>query len=237
MIEKICNEYNITNYSINPDGTIDVNGDVEIINGLITKLPIRFNRVNGYFNCGYNNLTTLDGCPKWVGGWFSCKDNELTNLEFSPEYVGSYFICTENRLTSLSGSTKKINSSFDCGYNRLTSLEYSPRWVDGWFSCFNNELNSLEFSPEYVGGDFDCSDNSNLTNINGYTEKMNGVFYCYETPLQSIFNEVDRNFLHAFNFYKIIKDDTVNLKRLKYVMDLYEQRIDLDKIQKYYRLV
>ena len=174
MISLICKKYGIENYTINPDGSTDVDGNVDLSFKDLTELPLTFNRITGNFNCGYN---------------------------------------------------------------RLTSLEYSPRWVDGWFSCFNNELNSLEFSPEYVGGDFDCSDNSNLTNINGYTEKMNGVFYCYETPLQSIFNEVDRNFLHAFNFYKIIKDDTVNLKRLKYVMDLYEQRIDLDKIQKYYRLV
>ena len=66
---------------------------------------------------------------------------------------------------------------------------------------------------------------------------MYGRFYCNYTPLSSIFNNVDRHFLHAFNFYKIIKEDTVNLKRLKYVMDLYDQPIDLDKIQKYYRLV
>ena len=39
------------------------------------------------------------------------------------------------------------------------------------------------------------------------------------------------------NIYKIIKGDTVNLKRLKYVMDLYDKPIDLEEIQKYYKLV
>ncbi len=63
---------------------------------------------------------------------------------------------------------------------------------------------------------------------------MGGVLYCTDTPIGSIFNRVDQHFLHAFNFYKVIKDKTVNLKRLRYVMDLYDQPIDLDQIKEYY---
>ena len=99
MISLICKKYNIKNYTVNDDGSIDVNGDVNLWNRGLTELPLRFNKVNGWFDCSNNNLTTLKGCPKWIGGWFSCHDNQLTSLEFSPDYVGYNFDIRYNNLT------------------------------------------------------------------------------------------------------------------------------------------
>jgi hypothetical protein len=98
-IHDICKRYNIKNYTVNPDGSIDVNGDVDLYNCNITELPLRFNKVSGDFWCGDNNLTSLKDCPRWIGGGFSCSDNKLTSLEFSPDYVGGYFNCDNNKLT------------------------------------------------------------------------------------------------------------------------------------------
>jgi hypothetical protein len=116
-------------------------------------------------------------------------------------------------------------------------LEFSPEYVGGDFSCRENYLTDLVGSPKEVGGYFGCVDNYDLTNPKGVSEKIGDVFYCTNSKLEYIFNGVDQFFLHAFNFYKVIKDDTVNLKRLKYVMDLYDKPIDLEKIEKYYRIV
>ena len=99
MISLICEKYGIENYTINPDGSIDVNGDVDLYNKGLTELPLIFNKVTGYFWCGDNNLTSLKDCPRWIGGVFSCSDNKLTSLEFSPDYVGGYFNCDNNNLT------------------------------------------------------------------------------------------------------------------------------------------
>ena len=99
MISLICEKYNIENYTINDDGSIDVNGDVDLYNCNLTELPLRFNKVTGYFHCGGNKLTSLKGCPKWVGGFFYCTNNNLTSLEFSPDYVGGFFNCSGNHLT------------------------------------------------------------------------------------------------------------------------------------------
>ena len=194
-IDEICEKYKIENYTINLDGSIDVDGRVWLSNKGLTELPLTFNKVTGLFGCIDNQLTTLKGSPRWVGGDFTCSNNELNSLEFSPDYVGGDFYCRDNDLTDLVGS---------------------PKEVGGRFHCFNNER---------------------LNNPKGCSEKIGRVFYCSYTPLSSIFDGVDQHFLYTFNFYKVIKDDTVNLKRLKYVMDLYDERIDLDKIQKYYKLV
>ena len=194
-IDEICEKYNIKNYTINDDGSIDVNGEVVLYEMDLYELPLTFNKVTGYFDCQNNKLTSLKGSPRWVGGYFYCDFNDLTSLEFSPEYVGGSFGCVDNDLTDLVGS------------------------------------------PKEVGGYFYCASNQNLVNLKGYSEKIGKELVCHYTPLGSIFDDVDRFFLHAFNFYKIIKEDTVNLKRLKYVMDLYDQPIDLDKIKEYYRIV
>ena len=99
MISLICEKYGITNYTINDDGSIDVDGNVYLYGKRLTELPLIFNKVTGYFDCGFNLLTTLKGSPKWVGGWFNCDDNQLSSLEFSPEYVGGWFSCQYNNLT------------------------------------------------------------------------------------------------------------------------------------------
>ncbi len=98
-INELCKQYNIKNYTINPDGSIDVNGNVDLRGCDLTELPLVFNKVSGYFNCGTNELTTLKGCPRYVGDYFGCNKNQLTSLEFSPDYVGGSFFCINNKLT------------------------------------------------------------------------------------------------------------------------------------------
>ena len=96
---EICKRYDIENYTINDDGSIDVDGEVELYGHQLTELPLTFNKVTGDFHCHFNKLTTLKGSPRWIGGRFSCRLNKLTSLEFSPDYVGGDFRCSYNDLT------------------------------------------------------------------------------------------------------------------------------------------
>jgi hypothetical protein len=132
MISLICEKYKITNYTINSDGSIDVNGDVDLYYMELTELPLNFNRVTGYFHCSRNNLTSLKGCPRWVGGNFICSYNNLTSLEFSPDYVGDYFNCVQNYLTSLKFSPDYVGSNFNCNWNRLID-NYCDTEIGGSF--------------------------------------------------------------------------------------------------------
>jgi len=127
--------YNIKDYTFNDDLSIDVNGNVDLSYRGLTKIPIVFRNVSGYFLCYSNNLTSLEGCPETVGGSFHCSYNKLTSLE---------------------GSPKKVGGDFNCVFNNLTSLEGCPETVGGDFLCRNNKLKSLEGCPETIGGDFDC---------------------------------------------------------------------------------
>ena len=126
MISLICKKYKITNYTINDDGSIDVNGDVDLFGIDLTELPLRFNKVTGYFDCGRNRLTSLKGSPRWVGGDFNCHNNKLTSLEFSPDYVGGDFYCKYNKLTD-NYSESEIGGYFYTSLKQdgLTEVNYN----------------------------------------------------------------------------------------------------------------
>jgi hypothetical protein len=70
MIKDICKKFGIENYTINDDGTVDVDGNVNLGNKGLTKLPLRFRNVSGYFYCHVNQLISLEGAPQKVGGNF-----------------------------------------------------------------------------------------------------------------------------------------------------------------------
>jgi hypothetical protein len=134
-IHDICKKYGIENYTINRDGSIDVDGDVDLYDKGLTKLPLTFNRVSGDFYCYDNQLTSLRGAPLSVGGYFYCNDNQLTSLRGAPKEVGTEkpgdFNCSYNQLTNLEGApmgirgsnTRSVGGYFYCKYNKLTSLK------------------------------------------------------------------------------------------------------------------
>jgi hypothetical protein len=140
-IDTICQKFGIENYTINSDGSIDVGGDVDLMNylGGLTKLPLKFRNVTGDFNCSHNQLTTLEGSPKSVN-YFNCSHNQLTTLQGSPKSV-NYFYCSHNKLTTLEGSPNIIRF-INCSHNKLTTLEGSPQSVTSFY-CGNNPVESI----------------------------------------------------------------------------------------------
>ena len=101
QVVQLCKEYNIRNYSINPDLSIDVEGSVNLDGLDLRSLPLRFSRVNGSFYCQNNYLTTLEGCPREVGEDFDCSYNQLTTLDGGPIEVGVHFDCYDNPVSEI----------------------------------------------------------------------------------------------------------------------------------------
>lgn len=129
-IEELCDKYDITGYTINNDGSIDVKGNVEFPNWSIKdlgRLPLKFNKVTGWFECNRNGLTTLEGAPQYVGKSFSIYDNDVTTFKGGPKYVGG---------------------RFDCAMNPLTTLAYFPEVVKGWVICFNTGTSKPNMLPK-----------------------------------------------------------------------------------------
>ena len=90
-IHELCKKYGITNYTIN-NGLVDVDGNVDLSDENLTKLPIKFGNISGDFRCGNNQLTSLKGAPESVGGDFYCNGNNIYKLDFVPNYKGALYI-------------------------------------------------------------------------------------------------------------------------------------------------
>jgi len=121
-IHEICKQYGIRNYTINKDGSIDVNGYVNLCNEKLQKLPLKFNKVNRPFDCSFNKLTSLEGSPVEVNSSFSCSDNKLTSFEYAPKIIKGFF---------------------DCKNNNIKTFEYFPRHIGGIFNCNDNPISQV----------------------------------------------------------------------------------------------
>jgi hypothetical protein len=175
--EDILNKVVEGTYTIQSDGTVDVNGDVNMYNMKLTEIPVKFGKVTGYFDCSRNQLTSLYGAPQSVGRDFFCVDNKLTSLKGAPRSVGGDFYCSRNQLTSLKGAPQSVRGDFYCEYNQLTSLEGAPKSIGGGLYCNANKLTNLEGSPQSVGGSFFCYNNK-LTSLVGAPKSVGGYFTC-----------------------------------------------------------
>lgn len=203
-IDSICKKWGIKNYTINEDGSIDVDGNVILSYKKLTKLPLKFRNVSGDFNCSDNQLTSLEGGPQSVSGNFYCSYNQLTSLEGCPQSVGGDFSCSRNQLTSLEGCPKSVGGIFNCDHNQLTSLEGSPKSVGGYFDCFNNQLKDVYGIKEgfRLGGRFNIGNNP-----------VEEIFKLFP---EDRYNEV----IEFLNEYNVIRDGkVVILQALEMVYD------------------
>ena len=120
-IHDICKKYGITNYTINEDGSIDVNNSsslpVNFESKGLSELPLNFRNVDGSFTCSFNNLTSLKGCPERVGNNFICTYNNIKSFEGFPKHIGGYFYVYGNpieEILDLFEDKSKIEFFNDC---------------------------------------------------------------------------------------------------------------------------
>ena len=144
---KQLEEFGIENYTINSDGTIDVDGDVNLHRRDLCKLPFKFGKISGYFTCSDNNLTKLEGCPKEVGNYFDCNNNQLKDLIGGPQEVGSNYGCYSNQLETLEGCAGDIGGFLNCEHNNLEMLDCSSV-INGNIYC---GYNVFKEEPEFFG--------------------------------------------------------------------------------------
>jgi hypothetical protein len=152
-IHKICKEYKIKNYTINDDLSIDVDGDVDLSNKSLIKIPIKFRKVSGNFHCYHNSLTSLIGCPEYVGDNFLCHDNKLTSLEGISKYT-NYLNCDYNEIWSFKGIPDSFRGYLSCYWTplyRIWRLFQSTKDIE-----FFNECDIIR-DPETPGGFSDYS--------------------------------------------------------------------------------
>ena len=82
-IKKWLEEYQIHDYTINEDLTVDVNGNVEVMHYGLVDIPVQFGTITGTFNISCNFIYKLSKFPRIVKGDFACyrNRNKITKEE------------------------------------------------------------------------------------------------------------------------------------------------------------
>ena len=188
LLSKKLNEYQIDNYVINEDLTVDVNGNVNFSNKNLIDIPIKFNIVNGIFDCSKNHITNLKNSPNKVYK-FICSNNELSNLENGPVEVLYEYDCSCNKITSLSNMPTNTIDIVRCDYNKLVNLRgISP--INKKIIANNNGLFSVEgLNKNFIG---DVIVHSN--NLNDFRSFPNEMIYL---------NINDNNFSNLYKCPKV----------------------------------
>lgn len=129
-IIKLCTQYNITKYTINDDYSIDVDGHVDLANKELTKIPIKFNKVTGYFSCVGNQLVDLENAPRRVERNFMCQHQyygSFISLKGAPEYVGFRFDFNDNEnLKDFTDFPTYVGATIDAKSTGLYSFDCIP---------------------------------------------------------------------------------------------------------------
>ena len=219
---EVCEECGIENYTINDDLSISVEDIIDLSHTGLEYIPLRFNYVSGYFNCSYNKLKTLEGCPEKVGGTFNCSFNQLKTLKGCPQTVDGYFICYRNELKTLEFSPQTVGGHFNCSFNDIETLRGCPLVVNANFLCDDNELKDLDYFPEVSGGIY-IQDNPVCLLIYTFIYKR----------------ETDSFLIEDFVDYEIVRNrDTVMLDRLQtFIRDNDLEMPDLEDIKKHYKII
>ena len=159
--------------------------------------------------------------------------NYTINDDGSIDVKGDVSIPTSG-LTEIPITFNKVSGSFYCQNSDLTTLKGSPRLVEGSFYCQKNKLTDLKGSPKFIGGSFRCDEN-NIFSLEGLdADGLSGDIYLSNNPIGSLFYVIDSDIVRAFNSFKVIKGNEINLKRLRYVMEIYDQPIYIENIKKHY---
>lgn len=264
-IDSICKKYNLENYTINSDGSVDVDGDVDL-RGIgfwnyfygerklriprgekveskwtLNKLPLKFRYVSGDFDCRFNNLSDLKGCPIKIEGSLYLYHNKLKSLEGCPDEVDRLLI-SDNELESLKGCPKRVRGDFNCSNNKLTSLEFSPNWVGGYFSIDDNPVTDPKGFPSKIN----LGINSSISWKNTPLSKLVSLLVdnkcgCQDLSCSSISGNHSQDWklifevINMINQYDVVNGsdlNTTNLQRLYYDMideyDMYPKRLPKD---------
>ena len=168
--EKIANwlkKNGVTNFTINDDNSVDVDGDL-VFDGLRhEKLPVNFKSVTGSVSLVGALLKTLEGLPDEINGDFNISAMKLdTTAGFPMKVHGDCHL-------------SKLDVKATLSTSRMAHVE-GDLIINGWLAT------SFVGLPGYVGGDFMVKEAPKLNSMKGMPKEIGGDCYSTLTLVQNL---------------------------------------------------
>ncbi len=180
LIHDYCLEWDIEEYKINQDGSIDVNQDVDILYAGVTSLPFKFNTIHGNFSFTSSRIENLENMPNVVNGNFDISDNHLTSLEGCPRIIKGDFDFANNLVEStyvgeydviISGSINCKSNQFDQTFLHaiasLEEIEYDEEMDDTHDFLNEDGINEWDYNEDLIKIVFRYQRHYDIWNGNG----------------------------------------------------------------------
>jgi hypothetical protein len=154
-IKAWCESLEITNYTINSDGSVDIQGDISIDSETMDnqlQFPIKLNIVDGNMIIQNAGITSLINMPHTVNGNFQASNCDLISLEGCPKIIKGDFDFTNNSVSSFWVGNYDVYVGGDI---YTSSNDFKPFNIFMQFLCgFNEE--DYDDDPYNDWGDVEC---------------------------------------------------------------------------------
>jgi hypothetical protein len=224
-IIKICKEYNITKYTINDDYSIDVDGPVDLSHKKLTKIPIKFNNVTGFFSCVGNQLVDLENAPRRVERNFMCQNqynDSFISLKGAPEYVGFRFDFNDNEnLKDFTDFPTYVGATIDARSTGLYSFDCIPESATKVFIDYDTPLFAvLRCLSSAIFPIMQKNRNGEIfINSSGVSAEPIETFKAYD-PIHPPKNEGDKPILYMDRFRMLLEEvEKKSMSNLLYSKD------------------
>ncbi len=131
----------------------------------ISSLDVTQNISLHYLYCNGNQLSSLDVSQNINLTMLYCYSNQLSNLNISTNINLTSLICSSNQLSTLDISENIKLKTLNCAENLIANLDFSQNPALTRLSCNGNQLKSLILDQKTKLISLNCKDNQ-LTNLN-----------------------------------------------------------------------
>ncbi len=95
----------------------------------LTSLKGGHKVVDGLYNCSGCDLSSLEGCPEFVGGFYCYDNKNLISLEGGPKVVIGWYNCYGCNLEKLDGLAEEIGGALICLEGNKFDKEYVKKFI------------------------------------------------------------------------------------------------------------
>jgi len=139
FLDKVCKG----KWTLNENGEVDVDGNVDIIQyKTLSKIPVKFGEVSGWFDCQETPLTTLENFPDIIGINLNIINTKIKSFDYFPKIknLNSYSVLTVNNIMG--------------EYFKSIKEEDFPYWeILNWFYVLKEYPFLINITKKYFSND------------------------------------------------------------------------------------
>ncbi|MDO8581575.1 MAG: hypothetical protein Q7S16_01775 [bacterium] len=179
-------DWALETFTIHTDGTLTVEGDLDLTHLPVTHLPKGLREVGGILGLGMTKIISIEGFPEKVGGDVDLTGVQIISLKGFPQTIGGNIFLADTRIKSLHGLPKKIEKDLHLSRTDIASLRGLPQNIGGSLYLDGvTTLMSLDGLPERIPGDLSLYW-SLVSSLHGLSKEIGGDLDLRGTSITSL---------------------------------------------------